>query len=202
MARSNVPLFPAACGIARVRDARLWPGCHRRSDARRPQFSECMNVTAHEGFEALAMSERDIHHAVVRIDQGEGIQLTRIARGIERAEVTQSTSKRSPAMGFVRTKASVADAPCVNTPGGCSIRLVTKWPQALFDDSRGDLRALLQPSGDVAFEGIEFARTAADRRSLCRCLVVFRDRAPAHFEMVLDFADGTSSRTSKAGAGR
>jgi len=63
-----------------------------------------MNVTAHEGFEALAMSELDIHHAVVRIDQGEGIQLTRIARGIERAEVTQSTSKRSPAMGFMRTK--------------------------------------------------------------------------------------------------
>ena len=29
---------------------------------------------------------------------------------------------------------------------------VTEWPRALFDDSRGDQRVLLQPFGDVAFE--------------------------------------------------
>ena len=69
------------------------------------QFGERMNVTANEGFEALAMSELDIHHAAVRIDQGEGIELARVARIIERAEVAQSTSKRSPAIGSMRTKA-------------------------------------------------------------------------------------------------
>jgi hypothetical protein len=38
------------------------------------QFGEGMHVAAHEGFEALAMSELDIHHSAVRIDQSEGIE--------------------------------------------------------------------------------------------------------------------------------
>ena len=51
------------------------------------QRGEGMNVTAGEGFEALAMRELDIQHSAVRIDQREGIELARIARVSERAEV-------------------------------------------------------------------------------------------------------------------
>src|SRR5712691_1590688 len=51
------------------------------------QFGERMNVATGEGFEALAMSELDIHHSAVRIDQSEGIELARITPVSERAEV-------------------------------------------------------------------------------------------------------------------
>jgi len=43
------------------------------------QFGERMNVTADKSFEALAVSELDIQHAAVRIDEGEGIELAGIA---------------------------------------------------------------------------------------------------------------------------
>ena len=98
----DFPFLPAACGIAGVRDKAIFTskaeearmkadqtsvmfghGCGQVvvSDLTRDaaQFGESMNVAANEGFEALAMSELDMHYAAVRIDQGEGIQLTRIA---------------------------------------------------------------------------------------------------------------------------
>jgi len=43
------------------------------------ESSECVDVAAGEGLETLTVSELDVEHAAVRIDQGEGIQLTRIA---------------------------------------------------------------------------------------------------------------------------
>ena len=51
------------------------------------QGREGMHVTADEGFKALAVSELQIEHAAVGIDQGEGVELALIAGVIERAEV-------------------------------------------------------------------------------------------------------------------
>ena len=51
------------------------------------QRGESVNVAADEGFEALAVSELDVEHAAVRVDQREGIQLAHVAGIIERAEV-------------------------------------------------------------------------------------------------------------------
>jgi len=158
------------------------------------ELGEGMSVTANEGFEALAMSEFDVHHPAVRIDQGEGIQLTRIARVIERAEVAPVDLEPFPGH---RLHAHESAARSQLRPHLADILLedartaaITEWPQALFDDSSTDLRVLIQPFGDVAFEGIEFARTAAERRSLRGRFEVFADCAPAHFEMALDSADG------------
>ena len=48
---------------------------------------EGMHVTADEGFKALAVSELQIEHAAVRIDQREGIELALVAGVVQRAEV-------------------------------------------------------------------------------------------------------------------
>src|SRR5207245_3075896 len=43
------------------------------------QRLKCMNMTAHECFEALAVRELDVHHAAVTFHQREGVQLALIA---------------------------------------------------------------------------------------------------------------------------
>ena len=213
----DFPFFPAACGIACVRDKAIFTGeteeARLKADETSVMFSNCggqvvisdltcnatqfgegMNMTADESFEALAMRELDIHHAAVSIDQGEGIQLTRIARIIERAEVAPVNLEAFPGDGFHADEGAAGlqlrTHPAYIFLEDARSAFVTEWSQALFDDSRGYLRVLLQPFGDVVFEGIEFARTAAERRSLRRRFEIFVNRAPAHFEMALDFADG------------
>ncbi len=46
-----------------------------------------MHVTTGEGFETLTVSELHIERAAVRIDEGESIELARVARIMECAEV-------------------------------------------------------------------------------------------------------------------
>src|SRR5207245_2235855 len=43
------------------------------------QRLKCVNMTAHECFEALAVRELDVHHAAVTFHQREGVQLALIA---------------------------------------------------------------------------------------------------------------------------
>ena len=131
-----------------------------------------MNVAASEGLEALAVRELNVEHAAVRIDQGEGIELARISRVFERAEVAPVNLEAFPGNRFHADEGAAGlplrpDLTDVFLENARSA-FVTEWSQALFDDSRGYLRVLLQPFGDVVFEGIEFARTAAERRSLRR----------------------------------
>jgi len=153
-----------------------------------------MNMTTGEGFEALAVSELDIHHSAVRIDQSESIELARIARVSERAEVAPVNFESFPghrlhahegAAGS-RLRTHLADIFLEDARAAG----ITERTQALFDDGGRDLRVLLQPFGDIALERIEFARTAAQRRSLRRRFEVLADRSPAHFQMAFDFADG------------
>src|SRR6516164_2773573 len=49
---------------------------------------EGVAVTTHKGFKTLAMSELQIQHPAVRVDQSEGIQLAFVTLVVERAEVT------------------------------------------------------------------------------------------------------------------
>ena len=69
------------------------------------QRGESMNVTTDEGFETLAVSELQIQHAAVRFDQGKGIELALSPEYSSAPKCPQSTSKRSPGEGSMRTKA-------------------------------------------------------------------------------------------------
>src|SRR6266566_357742 len=51
------------------------------------QRLKCMNMTAHECFEALAVRELDVHHAAFTLHQREGVQLALVAGVVEGAEV-------------------------------------------------------------------------------------------------------------------
>ena len=65
-----------------------------------------MHVAADESFEALAVRELDVQHAAVRVDQRERIELARCRPSSSSTpKWPQSTSKRSPANGSMRTKA-------------------------------------------------------------------------------------------------
>ncbi len=140
------------------------------------------------------MSKLDIHHPAMRIDQSEGVELARIARVSECAEVAPVDFEPFPGHRLHAHKGAAgrqlrthfADIFLEDAVPAA----VTEWAQPLFNNSGRDLRIFLQPFRDVAFERIEFARTVAERRSLRRRFEVLADRSPAHFQMALDFADG------------
>jgi len=59
-----------------------------------------MDVATHEGFKTLAVSELQIRHPAVAIDQREGIQLALIAFVAESAEVAPVHLETIPGLGF------------------------------------------------------------------------------------------------------
>src|SRR5271155_257763 len=68
---------------------------HRRGEVVEPDFArttaegvEGVEVTADKGFEALAVSELQVHFAAVTFDEAESIQLARSAVVEQRAEVS------------------------------------------------------------------------------------------------------------------
>ncbi len=120
------------------------------------QLSERMNMTTGEGFKALAMSELDIHHSAVRIDQSESIELARIARVSECAEVSPVNFEAFPGHRLhahegaagKRLRTHLADIFLEDARAAG----ITERAQALFDDGGCDQRILLQPCGDIALE--------------------------------------------------
>ena len=163
-----------------------------------------MNVAAGEGLEALAVSELDIQHPAVCVDEREGIQFARVPRVTQRAEVAPVDFETLPSQRLHAHECS----PGRNLwPDVAHICLqdavppaVTKWTQSLFDHSGTDRGIFLQPLGDVALEGVEFGGTNARCRALRRRIEILPDRLPS--------SDGArscgwaSARTSTAGAGR
>jgi hypothetical protein len=158
------------------------------------QFGERMNVTANEGFEALAMSELDIQRAAVRIDEGEGIQLARIARVIERAEVAPVNLEAFPGNGFHADERPAghdfrADVPHVLSEDAVTA-VVSQGAEILLDDRGGDGRVLLDPFRDSSFERVEFAKAVPMGGVLRGCIKILPDSFPADAELPLDLADG------------
>jgi hypothetical protein len=74
--------------------------------------------------------------------------------------------------------------------------------QPLFNDGDGDTRIFLDPFGDGAFERIELTQALALSGCLRRRFQILLDRAPAHLEVPLDFANGPMLGPNKGGAGR
>ncbi len=81
-----------------------------------------VHVATGKGFEALAVCELDIQHAAVCVHQRERIELANVTRIAQNIEVRQSTSKRSPAKGSMRTKARL-DSGCGRTLRTYSCRM-------------------------------------------------------------------------------
>jgi hypothetical protein len=158
------------------------------------QCGEGVNVTANECSETLAVSELRIEHAAVRIHQCEGVQLTGVAGIVERAEVAPidfeafSGERFHAHEGALRRelRANFLQILAQNTVATA----ITERVQSLFNDGAGDTRIFPEPFGNVALEWIELARALALSGRLRRRFQILLDRAPAHLEVALDFANG------------
>ena len=66
---------------------------------------------------------------------------------------------------------------------------IAERAQPLFDHCASDFRVLLQPFGNVSFEGIEFARANTPGRPLRGRVEIFPDGSPGDLQLALDLAD-------------
>jgi len=64
-----------------------------------------MHVAAHEGFKALTVSELQIEHAAVSLDEGERVELALVTGVVKRSEVTPIDFETLARAGSMRTKA-------------------------------------------------------------------------------------------------
>ncbi len=153
---------------------------------------EGMDVAAHESFEALAVSEFEVHSAAVALDQAEGIELARTAVVHQRAEVSPIHIEAFTGAGLdahVRTAALGVGAnrlQVVLDDGDAAG--VAQCADALGDDGGRRGGVALQQFGDGRLEGIELAGAVAPGGRRSRGLDVLGQRAASDLEMAGDLA--------------
>src|ERR1039457_6757633 len=153
-----------------------------------------MDVATHEGLKTLAVSELQIRHPAMSIDQREGIQLTLVAFVVESAEVAPVHLEALAGLGLhthegalgLWLRAHVVD---VVTQDGVAA-VVSEGPQALLDDSRAGAGVLLQQFGDGGLEALQLAGAGPGRRRLRRRLQILLDGPPTHSQVLFNLANG------------
>jgi hypothetical protein len=122
---------------------------------------ESVDVTAGEGFEALAVSELDIQHPAVRIDEREGIQLPHVARVAECAEVAPVDFESFSGQRFHADESPFGSDVWAHIahvlPQDAVTSLISRSVELLLDDGSAHAGIFLQPFGDSALEWIELA---------------------------------------------
>ena len=124
---------------------------------------EGMLMATHKGFETLAVSELDVEHAAVGLDQAEGVEFALVALIIERIEVAPVDLEALAGGGFhahegTRSRAGGTHAPQVAAQDGVPAGIASR-AQALQDDDPRGVRVLFQQFTDERLESIELAGT-------------------------------------------
>lgn len=148
------------------------------------QLLKRVNVAAGKGFATLRVSELQILHPAVPVDQSEGIELPLIPVVIERIEVAPIDFEAFAWLWFHAHKSSLrfllrpylAHVLAKNTAAaGIAQRLKT-----LSDHGGAGGRIFIEQLQDGCFIGIELAGAGPSRRCLSRHVQILLDRLPAH----------------------
>ena len=151
-----------------------------------------MNVTAHESFKDLAVSELHIELAAVAFHQTEGIQLARVPLVGKNPEMAPVDLEALPGpglhahIGALRLRVGAYRVQVLFQDAQTATEAQRAEP--LCDDHRTGFRILLQQFRDRGFERIQFAGALPRSGRACRLGQVLGDGSASEVKMTRDLA--------------
>ncbi len=159
--------------------------------------TECVDMTAHERLEALAVGELQIQLAAVTFHQTEGVEFSRmplIGKRVEVSPVDLEAFSRSRLHAHVGARGTgLCTHPVQVLFQNAQTTAEAERPESLCDHRGTDMRILLKELGDGGLEGIQLTRALTGSGGLRRCDDVFGDGSAPDVQMTGDLRTGQCS---------